>query len=190
MPDRRTGLPRLETLIYLAILAFLAGMEVNPPHPSTYSGTPPPTAGATPPATALALDYNARFGNNRPAATAALLIGRILYSDAGYWEVFVETQPASLPTGGATDAISVLRAGRPASSVLVVMASEAGDAIKRFAGRNVATERAEVLKLARLAAVRFPSASITVRVYYGEQHQHASATYAGGKLTYTVLDHS
>ena len=134
-------------------------------------------------------DFNSRLGSNRLAAEAAAQLGRELYTQGQYWEVYVRTQPSTLP--GRYDPAQPQASAAAADSVTqvdIIMATEAGGAIQTFSAGGEAHERAELSSLDAVLRRAFPHVSTdTLRVFFGESFQHGVAVFNGGKLTqYTV----
>jgi len=163
----------------LAAVAALVAASPSPRSPGGPRATPSPTP---------LPDYNQRLGSNRQAADAAAAAGRLLFANAGYWEVFVRTDPLALPK---VDPSRPALAASPVpgvAKVLLVMATESGASLTQFRGTGHDHERAAMTPLLRELAARFPGAPVECDVYFGESHLHARATLSGGAIQYTVLD--
>ncbi|MHB8507441.1 MAG: hypothetical protein ACYDGR_02175 [Candidatus Dormibacteria bacterium] len=175
------------SFVLLACMPVLAGCGPGGSAGATPGPSPGPSASPT---AAAPIDYNARGGSNRAAASAALAVARLLYADHAYWEVYVKTTPQVLPIRvDPTDPGSVVRASSGVTSVDMVTATEASNAILNFRNAGHDHEREVLLSAMELLQRDFPNTQrLTVAVFYGESHQHASGTYASGNFDYKFLD--
>ncbi|MDP9324957.1 MAG: hypothetical protein M3O87_00280 [Candidatus Dormibacteraeota bacterium] len=147
------------------------------------SPTPQPSQAESP----VALpNYNARFGNNRVAAEAAVRVGRALYAQQQYWEVYVKSDPAALSS--AFDPARPESFDAPAKEVQridLILATESGPSIRTYALGGVEHEKQVLVDVAKVLQAMFPAATtINLRVFYGEANLHATGTYQGGGLDY------
>jgi hypothetical protein len=129
-------------------------------------------------------DFNSRLGSNRVAAEAATRLGRKLFAGGQYWEVYVRTQPATLP-GHYDPADPAASAPMAAlvTSTEVVLATESGGAIKAFSAGGDAHERSVLLELDAILRQAFPNlVGDSMRIFYGESFQHGTATFDHGRL--------
>jgi hypothetical protein len=148
------------------------------------SATPTPSPSAS--AADIALpDFNSRLGSNRVAAEAAATLGRHLYARGQYWEVYVRTTPPVL--GGTFDpAHPELSepAAAQATAADVIIATEAGASIKAFGAGGKPAQQATLADLDSALRKSFPAlGAVTMRVFYGESYQYATAVFDKGKLT-------
>ena len=134
--------------------------------------------------------YNTRYGNNRAAATVAVLVGRLLYKDGNsYWETTVHTTPADIGAVSPADIGSYSIAASKVTGVDVILATESATAVRNLQAGGHDHERQVITSLAAYLQEVFPRAkTITVEVLFGESHLHSKATYAAGALDYTVVD--
>lgn len=191
------GLARCTVVGALVVLSSCSlgqslGSASESPAPSV---TASPVAGASPsrPPWLLAenevADYSTRLGNNRVAAETAIKLGRSLYAEQQYWEVYVATDPSTLnppydPSKPATLELSSTAVRR----VDVFIATESGRAIKAFGAGGVENEKAELNRLVQQLLPLFPAVkTIVFQVLYGENNPHASATFQDGHLDYHSL---
>jgi hypothetical protein len=156
-----------------------------------------PSASATAPATprpsgspAAVLDYNPRVGSNRVAAAASLEVSRRLFREGMTWEVYLKTTPVQLP--GKVDPSNpeaTRAAGRAATEVIMVLATESGTTLKAFRAGGHDHEKAIIQLIADILVRDFPGARISGQVFYGESHQHAVASFGANQaLEYKILD--
>jgi hypothetical protein len=147
------------------------------------SPTPQPSQAASP----MALpDYNARYGNNRVGAEAAVRVGRALYAQQQYWEAYVKTDPPVLSsTFDPVRPESFDVGAKEVQRIDLILATESGPSIRMYALGGVEHEKRVLVDVARVLQALFPSAStINLSVFYGEANLHATATYQGGGLDY------
>ena len=162
------------------------------------SGSPTPGETATPgalPSTGRApwlqpeaelTDYSTRLGNNRVAAETAIKLGRALFAQQQYWEVYILTDPSTLrPAYDPGNPATFDRAAKGVSRVDMVIASESGPAIRAFGTGGTDHEKAQLIGLAKLLLTFFPSAkTIGFQVFFGENNLHANGIYKAGQLDY------
>ncbi|MEA2647517.1 MAG: hypothetical protein QOE92_2600 [Chloroflexota bacterium] len=153
------------------------------------SGSSTPSTGARPQASGspVALpNYNSRFGSNRTAAQAAVRVGRSLYAQQMYWEVYVKTDPAALAHDYDPTAPDTFTSGaQEVRSLQVILATESGTSIQLYAKAGVEQEKKVLAAVGAQLQEIFPNArTMTLQVYFGESNLHANATYAGGQLDY------
>ena len=133
-------------------------------------------------------DYNARIGNSRAAAEAAIVVARDLYTKTGYWEVFVRVDPVTVPWK--YDAAVPATLDQPQAGiqkVQLVMATEAGGSIKALQTAGESQEKEIIRHELALLEVRFPGASqYTVQVFFGESFQQATGTLSRGQFNLTI----
>jgi hypothetical protein len=168
---------------------------------SSDSGSPAPSGAASPGAAAPTIrapwlqpeaelsDYSTRLGNNRVAAETAIKLGRSLYAEKQYWEVYVATAPSTLkPAYDPNNPATFDLAAKTVSRVDVLIATESGQAIKTFGAGGVDHEKTELTALAQQLLSMFPAAkTIGFQVLFGENNPHANATYQAGHLDYHSL---
>jgi hypothetical protein len=186
--------------LLLALALAVAGCSIGQSTSSTSSGPEPPATaspgGLAPSGRAPWLlpeaqltDYSTRLGNNRVAAETAIKLGRSLYFQQQYWEVYVTTDPAVLkPAYDPSNPSTLDLAARVVSRVDVLIATESGPAIKAFGAGGAEHEKAQLIGLAQQLLPVFPSArTIGFQVLFGENNPHASATFQAGHLDYHVI---
>jgi hypothetical protein len=153
-----------------------------------------PTAGPTPSASHPVVDvplpdFNSRLGSNRLAAEAAARLGRRLFSQGQYWEVYLRTQPTTLK-GKYDPAHPELSAPAAAqvTAAEVVIATESGAAVKAYSNQGRVKQQDELAGLEQDVRQAFPQVStVTVRIFFGEAFQYAAAVFEHGQLSqYTV----
>ncbi|MEA2682878.1 MAG: hypothetical protein QOK05_1206 [Chloroflexota bacterium] len=174
-------------MIDLASLRVLAGGAVLlltascGPGSTTAAVTPSPKAVQQ----AELPNYNSRLGSNRVAAVVAARLGRSLYTSGQYWEVYLRSTPPALndkydpgrPEASTSAAATVTAAE-------VIMATESGASIKSFQAGGQAAEKQELTKLEADIRAAFPNTgTVTVRVFFGESFQYATAVFDHGQLT-------
>jgi hypothetical protein len=168
-----------------AVGAVLAAAGCSGVPNTSAVATPAPTrSAATPPAEAALPDFNSRLGSNRLAAEAGALVGRRLFRKGQYWEVFIRTQPVSLP--GRYDPGNPAASAPQAAQVTaaeVVLATESGAAIKAFSEGGEEHERQVLAEVDADVRQAFPNIRTdTIRVFYGEAFQHSTAIFERGRL--------
>jgi hypothetical protein len=174
------GGPFLAAFTALALSGCSLGQALGAESSSPSAG--PSTAASTPPLP----DYNARYGNNRVAAEAAVKVGRVLFAQQQYWEVYVKTDPAQ-PNGEYDPARPETfdATAREVQKLDLVLATESGPTIRTYATGGVAHETQVLTDAATtLQGVFTASTQTNVRVFYGEGSLHATATFSNGKLSY------
>jgi hypothetical protein len=167
---------------------------------SSDSGSPAPGGTGSPAVSATArapwllpegelTDYSTRLGNSRVAAETAIKLGRSLYAQQQYWEVYVTTDPSVLkPAYDPNNPATFDHAAKGVSRVDVLMATESGPAIKAFGAGGAEHEKAQLTGLAQQLLSIFPAAkTIGFQVLFGENNPHANATYQAGHLDYHSL---
>jgi hypothetical protein len=134
-------------------------------------------------------DYSTRLGNSRVAAETAIKLGRSLYAQQQYWEVYVTTNPSTLkPAYDPNNPATFDLAAKGVSRVDVLIATESGPAIKAFGAGGAEHEKAQLTGLAQQLLSMFPGAkTIGFQVLFGENNPHANATYQAGHLDYHSL---
>jgi hypothetical protein len=134
-------------------------------------------------------DYSTRLGNNRVAAATAIKLGRSLYAQQQYWEVYVTTDPSTpSPAYDPSNPSTLDLAAKAVSRVDVLIATESGGAIKAFGAGGAQHEKAELIGLAQQLLSLFPAAkTIGFQVLFGENNPHSNATYQAGHLDYHSL---
>jgi hypothetical protein len=183
---RRRALGLLAASLSAGVLAACSG-----PLTGTAAKLSPTPRGTPRPTPSFDAHYNGRAGSNRAAAEVSFAIARDLFKDGvSYWEVFVRTTPLDPdPPSDPLDAAQLARQGAAVTRVDMVMATEAGQAVQKFRAGGHAHEQGVMEGELALLRQAFPKAStIQMRIYYGESHQHALATWSGGALQYPVLD--
>ncbi len=166
----------------LGLAAALGACSLGGAPEAATTPSPSPTASPVIP------DFNARVGSNRVASEASLQVGRVLYADGEYWEVFVRTTPPQLlGKYDPADPASAVPLAAQVTDVDIVMATESGGTIRHFGAGGVAHEKAEINLVVKTIKQAFTSVRrITFRVFYGEAFQHATATFQDGVLDYKV----
>lgn len=131
-------------------------------------------------------NYNARYGNNRVAAEAAIKVGRGLYAQQQYWEVYVKTDPPQLSgTYDPGSSQSFDDSARQVQTLELVLATESGPSIRAYATGGVSHEIEVLTGVGKTLQGLFPASSQSnIRVFYGEGSLHATATFANGQLDY------
>ncbi|MHB8572013.1 MAG: hypothetical protein ACYDAY_03515 [Candidatus Dormibacteria bacterium] len=191
VPAPPGGRERMELLLIVGVVALVVGGSGAPVEPDNQPAPPPPAASPNPVAVMPRADgqaFDGRLGNDRVAAEAAVLVGRLLFRESGYWETYAQVTPSGLGHVDPTDPASLLDAGRQVTAVRLVMATESSTAVTSLRAGGHDHERTVVGGVAALLATRFPAAEITIQVLFGENHPHANATLQAGAFTYTVTD--
>ena len=178
---RLTAIGAIALLVGGCSLGQSLGAESGSPTPATGvrpdpSGTPAPLP-----------NYNSRLGANRTAAQAAVRVGRALYAQKMYWEVYVKTDPAVIQTDYDPVSPETFEKGsQEVRSVQVIMATESGASIQLYVKSGVDQEKKVLAAIGAQVQGIFPNASpVTIQVYFGEATLHANATYKDGQLEYT-----
>lgn len=184
-PENSLVLILLGLLVIGGVISRLAGAGQDTPGTSASASpvTQAPIVAVSP------REFATRAGNNRAGAAAAQVVAKSLYADhQSYWEVFIRTTPSALPPVDPTNPDTALQSGSAVTDIKMVMATESGVALKHFMAGGHPHEQATMLGVAELLRSRFPRAVISIDIYYGESHQHATATYTGSTFVYKVVD--
>jgi hypothetical protein len=200
MKTQGRGGPTVLAAVVLATLASVVSGCSLGSSLSSDSGSPAPSATGSPGASATnrapwllpegeLTDYSTRLGNSRVAAETAIRLGRSLYAQKQYWEVYVTTNPSVLkPAYDPNNLATFDLAARAVSRVDVLIATESGLAIKAFGAGGAEHEKVELIGLAQQLQAMFPAAkTIGFQVLFGENNPHANATYQAGHLDYHSL---
>jgi hypothetical protein len=184
-PETSLVLVLLGLLLVGGLISRLAGTSTDSPQANTS-----PTATTRVPIPAITpREFASRSGNNRAAAAAGATLAKTLYTDhQSYWEVYVRTTPITLAPVDPTNPDSAVKSAAPVTDVKVVIATESGATLNHFRAGGHAHEQAVMAAAADQLHARFPHATISFDIYFGESHLHATATYAAGVFKYKVVD--
>jgi hypothetical protein len=177
--------------ILAAMVAVISGCSPGQSVGSD-NGSPGPSASASPGRAPWLqpegefTDYSTRLGNNRVAAETAIKLGRHLFAQQQYWEVYVKTDPQTLkPDYDPGNPATFDRAAKGVSRVDMTIATESGPAIRAFGLGGAEHEKVQLTGLAKLLLSFFPSAkTIGFQIFFGENNLHANGIYQAGQLEY------
>jgi len=198
--QERAGQIVLAAAVLLAVATGVSGCSLGQSL-SSDNGTPAPGAANSPGAAtspnrvpwlqpeAELSDYSTRLGNNRVAAETAIKLGRSLYAQQQFWEVYVTTDPSTLkPAYDPSNPTTFDVAAKTVNRLDVLIATESGPAMKAFGAGGAEHEKTQLVGLAQQLLAMFPSAkTVGFQVFFGENNPHANATYQAGHLDYHSL---